>query len=240
MPVFLDSHPGRPTADSSSLCIGLINNMGDEALKATERQFVTLLTAASPDLQVRLSFFSLPGIPRTPALTSHIQRLYCGFNDLWRGSLDGIIVSGREPLAPRLEQENWWPAFTDLVEWARSGVYSSIWSCLAAHSAVLSLDGVERVRYNSKLCGVFPCAQTMQHPLLQGMSPILQVPHSRWNTLEESSLRKIGYQVLTRGAEAGVDTFVKQEEGLMVFLQGHPEYEHDTLAREYLASRSLF
>src|SRR5277367_5267383 len=42
-----------------------------------------------------------------------------------------------------------------------------------------------------------------------------------------------GYNVLTRTAGAGVDAFVKQEESLFVFFQGHPEYESDTLLYEY-------
>ena len=39
--------------------------------------------------------------------------------------------------------------------------------------------------------------------------------------------------MLTRSADAGVDTFIKQRKKLFVFFQGHPEYESDTLLREY-------
>ena len=44
-----------------------------------------------------------------------------------------------------------------------------------------------------------------------------------------------GYRLLTRSAAAGADAFVREEQGgsLFVFFQGHPEYETDTLAREY-------
>jgi homoserine O-succinyltransferase len=39
--------------------------------------------------------------------------------------------------------------------------------------------------------------------------------------------------VLTRTSDGGVDTFVKQDAGLFVFFQGHPEYESETLIGEY-------
>jgi homoserine O-succinyltransferase len=39
--------------------------------------------------------------------------------------------------------------------------------------------------------------------------------------------------VLTRTGDGGVDTFVKQDAGLFVFFQGHPEYESHTLMGEY-------
>jgi homoserine O-succinyltransferase len=49
----------------------------------------------------------------------------------------------------------------------------------------------------------------------------------------EEELTSCGYRVLTRAGDAGVDTFVKQHKTLFVFFQGHPEYESDTLLREY-------
>jgi homoserine O-succinyltransferase len=39
--------------------------------------------------------------------------------------------------------------------------------------------------------------------------------------------------VLTRTTDAEVDTFTRQQKKLFVFFQGHPEYESDTLLREY-------
>ena len=53
----------------------------------------------------------------------------------------------------------------------------------------------------------------------------------------EAELAAGGYTVLTRSPEAGVDLFVKQagpgDGSLHVFFQGHPEYEPDSIAREY-------
>ncbi len=67
MPAYLNSNPSD--ADSreqpgNSLHIGLINNMPDGALEATERQFLSLLNAASDGVSIRLSLYSLPGIER--------------------------------------------------------------------------------------------------------------------------------------------------------------------------------
>jgi homoserine O-succinyltransferase len=51
--------------------------------------------------------------------------------------------------------------------------------------------------------------------------------------LDEDALVACGYRVLTRSEDAGIDAFVKQTNSLFVFFQGHPEYETDTLLREY-------
>ena len=42
-----------------------------------------------------------------------------------------------------------------------------------------------------------------------------------------------GYQVLTRSPTAGIDTFVRQEQSLFLFFQGHPEYGAVSLLNEF-------
>jgi homoserine O-succinyltransferase len=69
--------------------------------------------------------------------------------------------------------------------------------------------------------------------LTVGTPATFRLPHSRWNGVMENELTASGYRVLTRAGDAGVDTFVKQHKSLFVFFQGHPEYESDTLLREY-------
>jgi homoserine O-succinyltransferase len=66
-----------------------------------------------------------------------------------------------------------------------------------------------------------------------GLSPRFHVPHSRWNGVRQKDLTERGYSILSRIAGDGIDSFVKQEESLFVFFQGHLEYDSDTLMREY-------
>jgi homoserine O-succinyltransferase len=104
---------------------------------------------------------------------------------------------------------------------------------LAAHAAVLQLDGVERRRGQQKHFGALQCTRVTNHPLTEAVPFTFPVPHSRWNGVVESELAMRGYTVLSRTSDGGVDTFVKTVGSLFVFFQGHPEYEADTLLREY-------
>jgi homoserine O-succinyltransferase/O-acetyltransferase len=52
-------------ADREFVDIGLVNNMPDAALDATERQFRALLEAAAAGIDVRLTLYTLPEVPRT-------------------------------------------------------------------------------------------------------------------------------------------------------------------------------
>jgi homoserine O-succinyltransferase len=227
MPALFDAEP------ANCLKIGLVNNMSDEALKATECQFISLLESASGNMPVHLSFYTLPGVPRSGSTASHISSHYSNIEDLWDGHLDGLIVTGREPMTANLADEPYWDSLTRLLAWAQENCHASVFSCLAAHAAILSMDGIRRVKESDKVFGIFECARVSDHPLTAGTASQFRLPHSRWNGVPEEQLADCGYKVLTRSANAGVDTFIKQQKKLLVFFQGHPEYESDTLLREY-------
>jgi homoserine O-succinyltransferase len=228
---------GKPSAgfresDPDCLDIGLVNNMPDAALKATERQFRTLLRAAADDIVVRLTFYSLPDVPRTDFGRHHVSA-YSTLDDLWAHPVDGLIVTGTEPRAPNLTDEPYWGTLTRLLDWADQNTHSTICSCLAAHAALLYMDGIGRNTLGDKRFGVFECARVSDHQLTAGAPSRLSMPHSRWNEIPEKALVAHGYRVLTRSKDAGVDTFVKQRNSLFVFFQGHPEYEAHSLMLEY-------
>ena len=129
--------------------------------------------------------------------------------------------------------EPYWETLSKVVDWAKDHTASTIWSCLAAHAAVLHSDGIERRALKRKRFGVFDCRLAADHPMTEHFPEPLWVPHSRYNDLPEQALASCGYTILARSTTAGVDTFAKQDGSFFLFFQGHPEYEADTLLREY-------
>jgi homoserine O-succinyltransferase len=225
--------PGRERTGTAPIVIGLVNNMPDAALHSTETQFSRLLAAAAGAQPVRLRFSSFPELPRAEEAREHIARGYWPIEELISDPLDALIVTGTEPRAPRLDDEPYWQRSVELLEFAQAHTVASIWSCLAAHAAVLSLDGIERQRLPEKRCGVYTHSVLAGHALLAGVSAPLAMPHSRWNELSPEALRAAGYTLLSWSPETGADAFVREGRTLMLFFQGHPEYEDTTLLKEY-------
>jgi homoserine O-succinyltransferase len=221
-------------AGEAELTIGLINNMPDSALKATERQFMRLVRAASGDIRVNFHCFSLPAVARSKQASEHIAHDYADIADLDRLQIDGLIVTGAEPVAANLPDEPFWGELTEIIDWARTNTRSTIWSCLAAHAAVKHLDGIERHRLNAKCSGVYDCDKASDDWLTRGLPATLKVSHSRYNELRENELVARGYEILTRSDVAGVDIFATQLESRFIFFQGHPEYDASSLQREYM------
>ncbi len=224
---------GIPEGPRLDIELGLLNNLSDAGLKSGEQQFIDLLDRAAGQQCVRLRLFSLPQIERGAGAKARLAGVYGTIDALKDADLDGLIVTGCEPRAADLREEAFWGALVEVVDWARDNTRSTIWSCLAAHAAVLHLDGIERRRLPGKCSGVFPVERTSAHPLLSGLADRSQVPHSRYNGLDENDLRDRGYGIVTMSPDAGVDAFVKSDASLFVFLQGHPEYDRDALCREY-------
>jgi homoserine O-succinyltransferase/O-acetyltransferase len=224
-----------PTAgdDHERITIALVNNMPDAALQTTERQFRDLLQVAGASWDVRLRLFSFPELIRSDAGKTYVAEQYEGIDQLWAGDFDGLIVTGAEPRTASLSDEVYWPSLTRLVDWCNDADMPTVWSCLAAHAAVLHLDGIQRRRLGEKVAGVFRCMKVRDDRVLAGLPGSWRIPHSRLNTLEPDPLAAAGYEMLSFSEEAGADTFALRRGAPFVFCQGHPEYDPGALYREY-------
>lgn len=215
------------------ITIGLVNNMADGALKRTERQFRRLLAGRIEGTSVQLRLFALAEIPHSEQAREYLAGAYAGMDELMCSRLDALVITGAEPRTARIEDEVYWRSLIELLDWAAANTVSIFASCLAAHAAALHFDGIERHRLAAKCCGIFEHAKAANHPLMRGVPARWRVAHSRWNALPEAALADASYTILSYSEHAGVNLFAKERNSLFVFAQGHPEYEPDTLLKEY-------
>ena len=215
------------------LVIGLVNNMPDTALEATAAQFSRLLRSAAGPWSVQLRLAYLPEVPRGREARNHVGHTYWHIDELTAAPLDGLIVTGLEPVAASLCDEPYWERLRALVTWAEENTQSSVWSCLAAHVAVESVDGITRRRLEKKRFGVFAHSIIPGHPLTRDIGAPMWTPHSRWNELPVRELRAAGYTIVSSSPETGADIFLRHRGSLFVYFQGHPEYDVAALFKEY-------
>jgi len=221
---------------SAAVQVGLLNNMPDAALRATELQFARLLKAASGHLDVRLRLFSLASLTRSDDTRTRMAGFYDEAAFLPEAGLDALIVTGFAQDEADLRSHPCWQEFTQLVDWAETGTISTLFSGLSAPAAVLHLDGIAHRKLDEPLFGIYAGRRTEDDPLLFNCAAQMPVPHARRHDLPEDALGAAGYRVLTRLENGQVDCFVREIAGRsrFVFLQGHPEYEPGTLARLHL------
>jgi homoserine O-succinyltransferase/O-acetyltransferase len=231
--VFRCPAPRGPLADGRPIRIGLINNMADGAIARTERHFTHLLQQASGGVPVELTYYSLPPILRSGESRERMAASYLPIDALLDTPPDAFVITGAEPREHSLKDELYWNSLTDLIDLIDQLGVPAMFSCLAAHAAVLYLDGVSRATLNNKCFGVFEHEAAADHPLMQGAGERMWLPHTRWNHVNEAELIQAGYQILSRSEDVGVGFFVKERRSPWLFCQGHPEYEGADLLREY-------
>jgi homoserine O-succinyltransferase len=225
---------GPPLTLDRPPVIALVNNTSDRALRATEGQFLRVLRVTSDEPGPCVRFFTCPEIPRATPPRTALGHPYEDIGGIFDSEIDALIVTGMEPQAANLQEEPVWSSLTKLIDWASVRRLPVIWSCLAAHAAVLHLDGIARIRQGRKLSGIFECdIASAGHPLMAGLPQQWRNPHSRYYDVPEAALVAKGYQVLSRSAKAGVNIFARHLGAPFLFFQGHPEYDPDTLLREY-------
>ena len=109
-------------------------------------------------------------------------------------------------------------ALAHLIDWAEIGTISTLFSCLAAHAAVLHLRRYRRAAPGAEIVGRLcrPRARATIR-LLAGLPARSTVPHSRRNDVAESELAAEGYRILSRLADGGVDMFRPRLPGRSLF-----------------------
>jgi homoserine O-succinyltransferase len=93
---------------------------------------------------------------------------------------------------------------------------------------------VERQPLPEKCWGVFSHRVAVpQHPLLREINTRFDVPHSRYNDISREQLEAAGLTVLVESEDGGVHMAVSPDQFRLIFFQGHPEYDTNSLLKEY-------
>lgn len=223
------------------LHIGLLNMMPDAAMEATERQFFRLIGESNPIAQFYVHPFTLPIFKRGEKAQKHIDAHYSTFEEIKELGLDALIITGANVTQPRLPDEDFWQPLSKVFNWAHENVTSTLCSCLATHASLELHHNQARRHLNKKRWGVYSHRVTdKSHPLVYGINTRFDVPHSRFNQVDNAQFEVAGLHVLARSQEAGVQMAVSADGFRTVYFQGHPEYDSISLLKEYKREVGLF
>ncbi|MEA3302575.1 MAG: homoserine O-succinyltransferase [Pseudomonadota bacterium] len=223
------------------LHVGLLNMMPDAALAATERQFYRLIARSNLIAQFHIHPFTLDALPRGEKAAQHIADYYEDFSTIQELGLDALIITGANVTHPHLADESFWEPLAEVISWAYDNVTSTLCSCLATHAVVEHFYGINRYHLGFKRWGVFEHRVTMhEHPLVQTINSRFDVPHSRFNQIDTQQLEGAGLRVLVESETAGVHLAVSPDLFRQVFFQGHPEYDINSLLKEYKREVGLY
>ncbi|HLR00929.1 MAG TPA: homoserine O-succinyltransferase [Sphingobacterium sp.] len=203
---------------------------------SAETDFIRLLS--NNPLQIEVEFLMLDSHTPKNTPAEHLELFYKGFNTVKNDCYDGMIITGAPVEMLEFEEVKYWNEITEIIDWAKEHVTSTIYICWAAQAALYHSYGIRKRPLEEKLFGVFEHTTTnSKHRLLRGFDDEFYIPHSRHTTVFKSDLKTVGdIEILVESEEAGV-AIASSRGGREFYLTGHSEYSPLTLHEEYVRDK---
>ena len=220
--------------DIRPLHIAVLNLMPTKVV--TETQLLRVIGNTPLQVEVTLLRTATHLSKHTPL--EHLETFYKTFDEIKEEKFDGLVITGAPVEQMPFEQVDYWDELCQVMEWSKSHVHSTLHICWGAQAGLYFHYGVEKRSLPEKLFGVFDHRVLKpSSPLFRGFDDVFQAPHSRYTEVWESDIRRTpGLELLSVSGDAGVFA-VKSLDSRQFFITGHPEYDPDTLAREYFRDR---
>lgn len=230
--IFVIDNSRANAQDIRPLKIVVLNLM---PLKITTETDLIRLLSNSP-LQIEVSFMKLKSHTSKNTPIEHMKAFYRDFASMREERFDGMIITGAPVEHLEFEDVNYWSEITEIFDWTRTHVMSTMYICWAAQAGLYYHYGIPKYPLEKKMFGIFEhhVTEGFSHlPIFRGFDDVFYVPHSRHTEVRREDIDKCKeLQVVSESDESGVH-IVMARGGREIFVTGHSEYSPYTLDGEY-------
>lgn len=216
--------------DIRPLQIAILNIMPEK--ESTELQMLRLLSNTA--LQVETTFIRLDSHTYKNTSAEYLNAFYKPFAEIRKSFYDGLIITGAPVENLPFEEVDYWQELSEIIEWSRLHVTSTMYICWAAQAGLYYHYGIQKYRFDKKLSGVYQHrVQNYGTDLIRGFDDVFYAPHSRYTGIHKDDI--LAHKELTILAESDkAGAYLILDEAVnRIFITGHPEYSLETLANEY-------
>ncbi|MGJ7921836.1 homoserine O-acetyltransferase MetA [Neobacillus sp. LXY-4] len=216
--------------DIRPLNILILNLMPEK--ERTEAQLLRLLGNTS--LQVNVTFLKTATHESKNTSKYHLDQFYTTFSEIRNRKYDGMIITGAPVELYSFEEVNYWEELSEIMEWTKTNVTSTLHICWAAQAALFYHYGIGKFELPRKCYGLFSHRiYDKNEKLLRGFDDVFLAPHSRYTDVSAEAIKECKQlKLLSMSDEAGA-FIISSVDGKQIMVTGHLEYDADTLAEEY-------
>ena len=228
--IFVMDTTRAASQDIRPLRIAVLNLM---PLKITTETDLVRLLSNSP-LQIELSFMKVKSHTSKNTPVEHMKAFYTDFEEMRHHKYDGFIITGAPVEHMDFEEVSYWEEMTEIFDWARHNVTSTLYICWAAQAGLYHHYGIPKYPLEKKMFGIFKHhVNNPELPLFRGFDDEFSIPHSRHTEVRREDMERCPeLDILAESEESGVSV-VMARGGREIFLTGHSEYSPLTLDTEY-------
>ena len=153
---------------------------------------------------------------------------------------DAMIITGAPVEQLNFEDVSYWPEMTEIFDWAKTHVFSTLYICWAAQAGLYYHYGIPKYPLAKKMFGVFEQKPLLPLlPIFRGFDDVFMMPHSRHTEVHrEDILADNRLTLIAESDDCGV-SMVMAREGREFFVTGHLEYSPNTLDKEYRRDKDV-
>ena len=207
-------------------------------LKITTETDLIRLLSNSP-LQIEIDFMKIAGHISKNTPIEHMEAFYKEFALIKEDNYDGMIVTGAPVEQLDFTDVSYWNELTEIFDWARTHVTSTMYICWAAQAALNYYYKIPKYPLFQKMFGVFRhSVYNRQNPIFRGFDDEFYAPHSRHSEIRREDIEKVPeIDILSESKEAGIYMLMARK-GREIFITGHSEYSPNTLKDEYFRDKN--
>lgn len=228
--IFVMTEKRAMSQDIRPLRILLFNLMPTKIV--TETQILRALS--NSPLQVEVVFLNTKTHASKNTPHEHLVDFYKTFDEIENEKFDGMIITGAPVENMEFEEVDYWDELTDVMEWSKSHVTSTLHICWGAQAGLYYHYGIKKHRLERKMSGVFEHrVLKKKNKLVRGFDETFFAPHSRHTETRIEEVKAVPeLDIIAVSDEAGL-YLAASKDGKHVFVMGHSEYDADTLDKEY-------
>ncbi len=218
------------TQDIRPLRIAIVNLMPTK--EVTETQLIRML--ANTPLQVELQLLTMDSHDSKNTDKLHLDNFYKTFEEIKNQRFDGMIITGAPVEFLPFEEVDYWKELSEIFAYTKTSVFSTLHICWGAQAGLYYHYGINKYIMPEKLFGVFRHElKDKKSELTRGFDEEFFAPHSRHTQIRKEEIKKNNeLKILAESEETGPHIIATRDKR-MIFVQGHMEYDRETLKLEY-------
>lgn len=230
--IFVIDQQRATSQDIRPLRIAVLNLMPLKILTETD----LLRVLSNTPLQLELDFIDADSHVSKNTPREHIEQFYKKFDAIKQNNYDGFIVTGAPVEKVDFDEVDYWDELTEIFEWAKTHVTSTVYICWAAFAGLYYNYGIPKYVIGKKVSGVF------RHHIIDKLNPIFRgfddeffVPHSRHSEVRKSDIAlHPELKIIAESDDDKVGVYMLMaRNGREIYITGHSEYSPTTLDFEY-------
>lgn len=218
------------TQDIRPLRIAIVNLMPTK--EVTETQLIRML--ANTPLQVDLELLTMDSHESKNADPLHLDNFYKTFDEVRHQKYDGMIITGAPVEFLPFEEVDYWNELKEILEYTKDNVFSTMHICWGAQAGLYHHYGIQKYELPEKIFGVYKHKlKSKKNELVRGFDEEFYAPHSRHTSVRREDVLAVPeLKILGESDQAGLH-MISTRDKRQVFVQGHWEYDRETLKWEY-------